>query len=234
MRSMKKYAAALVICAVVSCGALMPAAAYALQNQWLHIQTDTREMELLTSIDLSDPSVLDAFRIYSSHIASIPMRQGRNLSEQQAIAVAQDTFELLQQNGLIPDLELSNQQLSVYPRLLISDTAEMESALIWDCSWGDADTGFWTIEIDDTTAKMLSLQIYLSNDEAIPSVADFEKTAAGWLDFCRSYYGGSNINMTKDTEQGNVWTLTFPVSSGNSQWEQSVQLVIDSNMVYFH
>ena len=69
MRAVKNAAVILAVCLIVVCGAFMPSIISNMQNHWLRLQTDTRDMELLSELDLSDPTVMDAFWLYSNPVS---------------------------------------------------------------------------------------------------------------------------------------------------------------------
>ena len=237
MRAVKNAAVILAVCLIVVCGAFMPSIISDMQNHWLRSQTDTRDMELLSELDLSDPTVMDAFWLYSNHVSSVLMSQGDNLTEQEAVAAVQEAVNLLKQNKLIPDIvEEPNQFVAIHPNLIIVDAGEIKSSVIWYCSWENAGASNCTMVLDDATGKMLSFQLYkIYSDETVPEdFGVFQETAERWLDFCRSYYGNSDISMTKDMYSPNIWTMKFPISNGDVQRNENVQLVIADNVIYFH
>lgn len=232
MRPIKKLAAVLLTCAVVACGAFMPSVASLLQDHWLHAQAGTRNMDMLNSLDLSDPSAMDAFWMYSNATSSIPMRQGKNMSSQDALSKAHDVYELLRQSGIIHDIGPSEQSSSAYPELMIADIGEVRTALIWRCSWWNEYGYGSSMALDDVTGKMLSLQLSLppSDDAA----EDPQRIAERWLEFCRSYYGEPDIGMARSDISENAWTMSFPVSNGDLQYTQDVYLFISHDVISFH
>lgn len=237
MRAVKNAAVILAVCLIVACGAFMPSIISNMQNHCLRLQTDTRDMELLSELDLSDPTVMDAFWLYSNHASSVLLSKGENLTEQETVAAAQDAFILLKKNKLVPDMPEESEWLAeVYPNLLITDEGEIKSSVIWYCSWANANTARYNMVIDDATGKMLSFQLYkIYSDETVPEdFGVFQETAERWLDFCRSYYGNNDISMTKDMYSPNIWTMKFPISNGDVQRNENVQLVIADNVIYFH
>lgn len=212
MRNGLKQGAALVVAAaLVAGGALLPGAASALQDRWLAAQTDTREIAQ-PQADAQPSSILTTLAILSDGNEGVLLRQGKELTSEQALAAANDALQALTAHDLLPPLDGPDEKADVRPVLAVSETGGVSSAIVWQISWYTENEQSCMMQIDDATGKLAGVQIYnLPKGSTMPAPDPADQalsTEKCWVNFMREYYDEDDLTLRGD-DYG-VWGVELP------------------------
>ena len=208
---LKQGAAVLIAAALVAGGALLPGAASALQDRRLAAQTDARESAQRQAA--AQPShILTTLAILSDNNDGVLLRQGKELTWEQALAAANDALQALTAHDLLPPLDGPDEKANVRPVLAVSETGGVSSAIVWQISWFTAGEQSCMMQIDDATSKLAGVQIYnLPKGSTMPAPDPEDRALTAekcWVNFMREYYDEDDLTLRGD-DYG-FWGVELP------------------------
>lgn len=198
---LKQGAAVLIAAALVVSGALLPGVTSALQDQWLAAQTDTREI-VQPKTNEQPSSILTTLAILSDGNDGVLLRQGKDRTQEQALAAAKDALQTLTEWDLLPPVDGPDEKADARPVLVVSELGGFASAVVWQISWITKEDWSCAMQIDDTTGMLVGVQIYNLPIGATAPVSDPanppQTIERRWLDFCREYYDEDGFTLIAD------------------------------------
>lgn len=231
----------------VAAGALLPYGTATIQNRLMERGGETRELDTVQLLIQRELSPVQILNLLKGEYTSIKWDSSTSLTEEQAMDAAFVIATLMIADGPLPSTAVNVSFSSGFwlmyewnataePFLMISNSENQASLLLWQCTWESPGDAVYTLWIDDTTGMMCGMTRTESSGSTSNAAADPEEQLVLWTEFLFNNYGLWTLDIEESYHDKSRNTITLTLSStntGNNQDTCTVRLTYEGTNFSF-